>query len=228
MTRDDKTQPIVLDAALDAPPPLVWRALTEPALLARWLAPNDIKAEVGRRFTVRPDGPIGAAPIDCEVLAIEPERLLSYRWRGGEGDAALDTVVTWVLEPTAEGGTRLRLVHDGFPIVLDQPFVPSPLAGEGGTRACKAREDEGSSSLSDRPGLQQHRQGALENTGAQPAKPLILPLLRNGPLPLPQGEKGLARGRRDLRIARRKSRDQRTKYAGERLSSSQGSLKWAA
>ena len=35
--------------------------------------------------------------------------------------SVLDTVVTWILEPTAEGGTRLRLVHDGFPIVVQQP-----------------------------------------------------------------------------------------------------------
>jgi uncharacterized protein YndB with AHSA1/START domain len=115
------TQPIILEAALDEPPELVWRALTEPELMARWLAPNDIRAEVGRRFTIRPDGAIGAAPIDCEVIEVDPHRLLSYRWRGGEGEAvALDTVVTWVLDPTPEGGTRLRLVHDGFPILVEQ------------------------------------------------------------------------------------------------------------
>ncbi|MDR3511301.1 MAG: SRPBCC domain-containing protein [Caulobacteraceae bacterium] len=114
------TRPIILEAALDAPPDLVWRALTEPELMARWLGASDIEAKVGRCFTVRPDGPVGEAPIACEVLEAEPGRMLSYRWRAtapGEA-AALDTVVTWVLEPTAEGGTRLRLVHDGFPVVL--------------------------------------------------------------------------------------------------------------
>jgi uncharacterized protein YndB with AHSA1/START domain len=149
---------IVIDVALDAPPGLVWRALTEPALVARWLGANDVEARIGRRFTVEPTA--GEPPVDCEVIEVEPDRRLSYRWRdGGEGAAALDTVVTWVLDPTPDGGTRLRLVHDGFPIILQQPAaathlrmasgaqhaciagIPSPLAGEGGPRR---GSDEGS------------------------------------------------------------------------------------
>jgi len=114
---------IILDEALDAPPDLVWRALTEPGILARWLGPNDIRAIVGERFTLHPGGAVGGEPIDCEVLEAEPPERLSYRWRGGEPGApeALDTVVTWIIEPTADGGTRLRLIHDGFPIVVEQP-----------------------------------------------------------------------------------------------------------
>jgi uncharacterized protein YndB with AHSA1/START domain len=112
---------IVIDVALDAPPDLVWRALTEPELVARWLGATDVEARIGRRFTVEPAA--GKPPVDCEVIEVEPERLLSYRWReGGEGRAAaLDTVVTWVLDATPDGGTRLRLVHDGFPIVVARP-----------------------------------------------------------------------------------------------------------
>jgi uncharacterized protein YndB with AHSA1/START domain len=115
-------RPILLEAALDQPPALVWRALTEPALVARWLGEGEIEARVGRRFTLRPDGAPGGETIACEVLEAEPGRRLSYRWRGeGEGPGALDTVVTWILEPTAEGGTRLRLVHDGVPILVQAP-----------------------------------------------------------------------------------------------------------
>ncbi|MEQ4718480.1 SRPBCC domain-containing protein [Nonomuraea sp. B19D2] len=29
----------------------MWRALTEPELVARWLMPNDFKPQVGHRFT---------------------------------------------------------------------------------------------------------------------------------------------------------------------------------
>lgn len=117
------TDAIILETALDQPPELVWRALTEPALVARWLGVSDIRAIVGERFAVKPGGPAGEAPVDCEVLEADPNHLLSYRWRSeGAGEATvLDTVVTWILEPTAEGGTRLRLVHDGFPIVVRQP-----------------------------------------------------------------------------------------------------------
>jgi uncharacterized protein YndB with AHSA1/START domain len=87
-----------------------------------------MRAEKGVRFELKPDGVIGDRPIDCEVLEAEPHRRLSYRWRadGQGGQAALDTVVTWILDATPDGGTRLRLVHEGFPIVVAQPArVPS-------------------------------------------------------------------------------------------------------
>jgi uncharacterized protein YndB with AHSA1/START domain len=52
------------------------------------------------------------------VLAIDPPRLLSYSWVGGSANNAvdgsvLDSVLTFTLTPV-EGGTRLRMVHDGF------------------------------------------------------------------------------------------------------------------
>ncbi|WP_225771128.1 SRPBCC domain-containing protein [Inquilinus sp. Marseille-Q2685] len=115
---DDTRSPadIVVDCDLEHPPEKVWRALTEPELLAAWLLPNDIAAGGGRRFT--PRGGAGTdRPIDCEVLAAEPPRLLRYSWRGREADAggrALETGVTFTLDGTAAGGTRLRIVHSGF------------------------------------------------------------------------------------------------------------------
>jgi uncharacterized protein YndB with AHSA1/START domain len=109
---------IIIDVAVAAPPRLVWRVLSEPALLARWLGDNDIEAAAGARFQVRPGGLAGPDPVACEVIEAEPEKLLSYRWRSEGRTDALDTVVTWVLDPTPDGGTRLRLVHDGFPITL--------------------------------------------------------------------------------------------------------------
>ena len=103
---------IRVDYDLPYAPAKVWRCLTEPDLLARWLMPNDFRAEVGHRFTFRTD-PIPAAGFDgvirCEVLAVEPEKRLSYTWCGGD----IDTVLTWTLSATA-AGTLLHLEHDGF------------------------------------------------------------------------------------------------------------------
>jgi error-prone DNA polymerase len=62
-------------------------------------------------------------------------------------------------------------------------ITPSPLAGEGGVRERSEWEDEGS-----RRDLPTPANDALEG----PAEPLILPLKGNGPLLLPQGEKGLS------------------------------------
>ena len=125
---------VVVDCDLDHPPEKVWRALTEPKLLGAWLLPNDIRAEEGQRFTLR-EAPGADAPIDCEVLAAEKPRLLRYSWRGRDRDAggwALDTVVTFTLDGTAAGGTRLRIVHSGFRAgagVLPWTGAPAPRRG---------------------------------------------------------------------------------------------------
>ena len=111
----DPLPAIEVDYDLPQPPERVWRTLTEPALLGRWLMENDIKPVVGHTFNFR-DRPIPGAwdgIVHCTVLAVEPNKLLRYSWVGGTGDNALDTIVTWTL--TAAGtGTRLHLSHTGF------------------------------------------------------------------------------------------------------------------
>lgn len=102
---------IVLDCDFAEPPAQVWRALTAPELVSRWLLQTDIRAEPGHRFQVQASPGLGGA-IQCEVLAAEPPERLSYSWRGE--DPGLDTVVTFELKPTPAGGTRLRVIHSGF------------------------------------------------------------------------------------------------------------------
>jgi uncharacterized protein YndB with AHSA1/START domain len=116
------TQSIVVEYDLPYPPEKVWRALTEPQLLAAWLMPNDIKPQVGHRFTFK-TAPVPGwdGTVHCEVLVVEPHRRLRYSWRGGsdrlkEYGAPLDTVATWTLTPSPTGGTHLRLEHNGFPL----------------------------------------------------------------------------------------------------------------
>jgi uncharacterized protein YndB with AHSA1/START domain len=93
---------------LPHPPAKVWRALTEPDLLAKWLMPNDMQLAVGHAFTFEVSG--GMMRIDCKVQEIEPHKRLRYSWKGGP----VDTVVTWILQPTPSGGTLLRLEQSGF------------------------------------------------------------------------------------------------------------------
>ncbi|MEV4571355.1 SRPBCC domain-containing protein [Nonomuraea sp. NPDC049419] len=110
-TAEERTA-IRLDQFLAHPPAKVWRALTEPELLARWLMPNDFKPEVGHRFTftTTPKKAVGFdGVVHCEVLAIEPEKLLRLAW----SDGRVDWTVTWRLEPEGKG-TRLFLDHEGF------------------------------------------------------------------------------------------------------------------
>lgn len=107
-----ETRVITCDQFLRHPPAEVWRALTEPGLLARWWVPGDIRPVVGHRFTLDM-GKWGEQP--CEVVAVELGELIAYTF----GTGTLDTTITWRLVPEGTG-TRLFLEHSGFD--LDTPL----------------------------------------------------------------------------------------------------------
>ncbi len=115
-----QTQEIVVDEVLPHAPETIWKALTDGALMKRWMMePTGFAAVVGNRFTYKTK-PAGAwdGTIQCEVLEVIPQQRFSYAWRGGDEanvgyGSKLDTIVTWTLSKVAIG-TRLRLVHGGF------------------------------------------------------------------------------------------------------------------
>lgn len=92
-------------------PAIVWRALTESALIAEWLMPNDFEAVVGLEFRLQAEpSPHWDGRVDGRVLQVDPARRLAYTWLAQGG---LDTVVNWTLE--AEGdGTRVQVEQAGF------------------------------------------------------------------------------------------------------------------
>jgi uncharacterized protein YndB with AHSA1/START domain len=111
MNAKAETQSISMDYDLPYPPAKVWRALTEPELLAAWLMANDMRLAVGHSFTFKSQPmPWWDGIVHCEVLEIELHKRLRYSWRGGP----VDTVVTWTLTPTPSGGTLLALEQSGF------------------------------------------------------------------------------------------------------------------
>jgi uncharacterized protein YndB with AHSA1/START domain len=103
---------VVIEREFPHPPEKLWRALTQPHLIQEWLMKNDFKPAVGHRFNLR--GEWGGV-LDCEVLAIEPTRTLSYTWNFTHDDAAfnMQSVVTFTLTPTRTG-TSLRVEQSGF------------------------------------------------------------------------------------------------------------------
>jgi uncharacterized protein YndB with AHSA1/START domain len=111
---------IVVEYAFPQSPAKVWRALTEPELLAAWLMPNDIAPVVGHKFNFRvPPRGDWSGLVDCEILEVVPQKKLVYTWGGGSNKNEgyghkMETTVTWTLEPSADGGTVLKLVHHGF------------------------------------------------------------------------------------------------------------------
>ncbi len=95
------------------PPAKVWRALTEPALIARWgMRPEGFAPLVGTRFRfVAKPNPGWRGFVECEVLEVRAPSLLRYSWIGNEKSPT--TYVTFRLEPHG-GGTRLTFEHAGF------------------------------------------------------------------------------------------------------------------
>lgn len=97
MTEQDNQ--LVFECALDAPPEKVWRALTIPEYLARWLKPGQ--------------------DLDLAVVSAKENRSLTYRWReSGQGAivGAQDSLVTFELMPLGDGSTWFRLTHAPLPM----------------------------------------------------------------------------------------------------------------
>ena len=89
-----ETDALTFECALDAPPEKVWRALTVPEYLERWLKPEQ--------------------KIELAVVTAEENRSLTYRWREAGQGAVVgmeDSLVTFELTPTNDGGTWFRLTH---------------------------------------------------------------------------------------------------------------------
>ena len=109
------TRSLVVDRQLSHPPEKVWRALTQGYLIEDWLMQNDFQPVVGHQFKLRANpNPHWNGVTDCEVLAVVPEKLLSYAWNSSGDEAGrLITVVTFTLTPTNEG-THLRMEQSGF------------------------------------------------------------------------------------------------------------------
>ncbi len=78
----------------------VWRALTDPALLTHWLAGTEINPLTGSSFQIRlVDLPGLDAPIDGEVVEVDPPHTLVMRWRQEQWQ----TQVSAELAPSPDG-----------------------------------------------------------------------------------------------------------------------------
>ena len=85
-TARSQTETIAFEFDLPHAPEKVWRALTDPALLAEWLLPVvDLELEPGAAFTFKTQPHPGwDGTVNCRMLEIEAQRKLSYTWVVGE------------------------------------------------------------------------------------------------------------------------------------------------
>jgi uncharacterized protein YndB with AHSA1/START domain len=101
-----------VDEMFEQPIDAVWRALTDPERLARWLMENDFEPRVGHKFTLR-EAPTAQwrGWMECQVLELDPPRRMVWSWSSGmQGETT--TRVTFELRPEGRG-THLVLRHDG-------------------------------------------------------------------------------------------------------------------
>ncbi|WP_437276020.1 SRPBCC domain-containing protein [Sorangium sp. So ce375] len=119
-TAQSQTESISFEFDLRHAPEKVWRALTDPELLAEWLLPAiDFKLEHGAAFTFKTQPyPGWDGTVNCQFVEIEVHRKLKYTW----SVPFLETVVTFTLTPTPSG-TRLSLVQSGFKPDQKQNFA---------------------------------------------------------------------------------------------------------
>ncbi len=82
---------IELDYELDATPQKVWRAISISQLRENWLPAKDLA--------------------DAEAISARPGEEITYRMRKSE-PPFLESMVTFRIFPNADGGTRLRIIHE--------------------------------------------------------------------------------------------------------------------
>ena len=116
MTGVTALRSLIVERSLPYPLEKVWRVLTQPALIDRWLMKNDFELRVGHKFNFRAQPMYGWNGVtDCEVLEIRHHERLVYSWNAS-GDQAMDglkTLVTWTLTPLGDG-TAVRMEQSGF------------------------------------------------------------------------------------------------------------------
>jgi uncharacterized protein YndB with AHSA1/START domain len=116
---------VTLDVVYPFSPERVWRALTDPNALARWLLPNIFASRLGYQFVfTAPRRGAWDGVIACEVVQFDPPHCLAFSWQGDHDLSP--TIVRFVLEPVA-AGTHLRLEHAasaGLSVgyALDEPW----------------------------------------------------------------------------------------------------------
>jgi uncharacterized protein YndB with AHSA1/START domain len=105
MTQSDDSRSVIVERELPHSAEKVWRALTQGPLLEEWLMKNNFEPVVGQRFEFRADW----GTVEGQVLAIEPNKALSYTWEA----FGLKSVVNFTLTATP-AGTHLRMEQSGF------------------------------------------------------------------------------------------------------------------
>jgi uncharacterized protein YndB with AHSA1/START domain len=126
----DSTGPrgaLSFDYELEAPPAKVWRALTVPEFVEKWL-PAQVADQEAEASKAEGDE---RAPVSLRLLESDPGRSVRYLWREEAGPHT-PSIVTFRISPNESGGTRFRVVHEMTASV--RGFAPRRPASRQGPR----------------------------------------------------------------------------------------------
>lgn len=113
---------IHLSTELDCSLPDAFRLFTDSQLLESWLAPAaDVKPVIGGKYELfwEPDDKENNSTIGCRITAIEPDKFLSFEWRGPKhhkhfthhADPLTHAVVFFTAKQST---TQVTLIHSGW------------------------------------------------------------------------------------------------------------------
>ena len=109
---DTNSDPIVVEQTYNAPPSVVWKAITDKDQMRQWFFEQitEFKPEPGfeTEFNVHNEGRDFLHL--WNITEVVPEQRIACGWR--YGGFAGDSTVVWELSETADG-TRLTLTHTG-------------------------------------------------------------------------------------------------------------------
>jgi len=122
---DGEVATLVFRRRLPHPLAAVWRALTDPAHLAKWYMAEAV-------LDLRPGGSVelhagvSRLHVKGKILVWEPPKVLEHEWKvapRAELPSGEDAVIRWELEPDGEG-TVLHLTHRGLHRLTATGFAP--------------------------------------------------------------------------------------------------------
>ena len=105
-----RTLPLRISVTLPADPETVFSALTKASSIARWSGQKGSVSSVpGGRFEMFDRWVSG------KVLEIKPGKVLAYSWLPGDWPEGAPESIVRIALARVKGGTRVTLVHTGFP-----------------------------------------------------------------------------------------------------------------
>lgn len=110
-TPDEPPSPIDLTVETDASPARAWAMLTERRHVAEWFTDASPVGRIGDPYRLDfGDGSV----IEGVITELEPGRRFAYTWMWTGSESHEETHVLWTVAGRDQGGTEIRLVHDGW------------------------------------------------------------------------------------------------------------------